>query len=205
MSLDMPIADDQGPLADVFADRAVRNPLDTAIETELSDCVMRCIQTFTPREAYIVRAGFGLDTGATRTLEDIGQALQLSRERVRLVEHRERCAALEWPCLPASTTPDRLPQRLDEVVVEEPLSTVSRGWLPADEKRRASGVGGATGLTPGAISPSFGKRAKAREPGFTWRHWITWALAIAVGRRLMVAQTARHGPTKHRVSLRKSR
>jgi RNA polymerase primary sigma factor len=70
----------------VLADRAFRTPLDAAIETELSDHVRRCVQALTPREAYIVRARFGLDTGAGRTLEDIGQALQLSRERVRQIE-----------------------------------------------------------------------------------------------------------------------
>jgi RNA polymerase primary sigma factor len=47
---------------------------------------MSCIQVLTPREAYIVRGRFGLDTGTGRTLEDIGQALQLSRERVRQIE-----------------------------------------------------------------------------------------------------------------------
>lgn len=88
MSLDTPFADGQGNLGNVLADRAVRNPLDTAIETELSDHVMRCMQVLTPREAYIVRARFGLDTGAARSLEDIDRTLQLSRERVRQIEAR---------------------------------------------------------------------------------------------------------------------
>ena len=83
LSLDTPIADGQGQLGDLIAERTVRNPLDTAIETELSDHVRSCMQALTPREAYIVRARFGLDTGEGQTLEEIGQALQLSRERVR--------------------------------------------------------------------------------------------------------------------------
>ena len=33
-----------------------------------------------------MRARFGLETGEGQTLEDIGQALQLSRERVRQLE-----------------------------------------------------------------------------------------------------------------------
>jgi RNA polymerase primary sigma factor len=86
MSLDTPVADHQGHLGDVIADRTFRTPLDAAIETELSDHVRSCVQALTPRESYIVRARFGLDTGAGRTLEDIGQALQLSRERVRQIE-----------------------------------------------------------------------------------------------------------------------
>jgi RNA polymerase primary sigma factor len=88
VSLDTPIADGQSQLRDVIAERTCRNPLDTAIETERSDQVRSSLQALTPREAYIVRARFGLDTGEGRTLEDIGKALQLSRERVRQLEAR---------------------------------------------------------------------------------------------------------------------
>jgi RNA polymerase sigma factor (sigma-70 family) len=48
--------------------------------------VRSSLQALTPQEAYIVRARFGLDTGTGRTLEEIGQTLQLSRERVRQLE-----------------------------------------------------------------------------------------------------------------------
>ena len=88
MSLDTPFASGQGNLGNVIGDRDVRSPLDTAIETELSEHVRSCVQALTPREEYIVRARFGLDTGTARSLEDIGQALQLSRERVRQIEAR---------------------------------------------------------------------------------------------------------------------
>jgi RNA polymerase sigma factor (sigma-70 family) len=86
VSLDTPIADGQSQLRDVIAERTCRNPLDTAIEAERSDQVKSSLQALTPREAYIVRARFGLDTGTGRTLEEIGQSLQLSRERVRQLE-----------------------------------------------------------------------------------------------------------------------
>jgi RNA polymerase sigma factor (sigma-70 family) len=86
LSLDTPIADSRVQLGNLFAERTVHDPLDTAVETELSDHVRSCIQALTPREAYIVRARFGLDTGGGHTLEEIGQALQLSRERVRQLE-----------------------------------------------------------------------------------------------------------------------
>jgi RNA polymerase primary sigma factor len=86
VSLDTPIADGRSQLRDVIAERTCHNPLDTAIETERSDQVRSSLQALTPREAYIVRARFGLDTGGGKTLEEIGQALQLSRERVRQLE-----------------------------------------------------------------------------------------------------------------------
>ncbi|MGH7310709.1 MAG: sigma factor-like helix-turn-helix DNA-binding protein [Candidatus Entotheonellia bacterium] len=86
VSLDTIIADGQGLLGHMIADRTFRNPLDTGIATELSDRVVSYLQALTPRDAYIVRARFGMDTGEGRTLEDIGKALQLSRERVRQLE-----------------------------------------------------------------------------------------------------------------------
>jgi RNA polymerase sigma factor (sigma-70 family) len=86
LSLDTPIADSQVHLGNQIAERTVHDPLDTAAETELSDHVRSCIQALTPREAFVVQARFGLDTGEGQTLEEIGQALQLSRERVRQIE-----------------------------------------------------------------------------------------------------------------------
>jgi RNA polymerase primary sigma factor len=88
LSLDTPIADSQVQLGNLLAERTVHDPLDTAVETELSDHVRSCIQALTPREAFVVQARFGLETGEGQTLEEIGQALQLSRERVRQIEAR---------------------------------------------------------------------------------------------------------------------
>jgi RNA polymerase primary sigma factor len=86
LSLDTPIADSQVQLRNLIAERTVHDPLDTVVETERSDHVRSCMQALTPREAFVVRARFGLDTGEGHTLEEIGQALQLSRERVRQLE-----------------------------------------------------------------------------------------------------------------------
>jgi hypothetical protein len=121
---------------------------------------------------------------------------------VRLAEHREPRAALGVRGVPDYTTLYRFLRRLDEVVVEETLSDVSRCWPPADAKRRATVAVDATGLTPGAISTFFVKRIKDQDPGFTWCHWVEWTMAIEVDRRLIVAQTARRGPTHDGATLR---
>ena len=39
------------------------------------------------------------------------------------------------------------------------------------------------------------KRAKDRGEGFTWRHWLQWTMVVDLERRLILAQTARRGPT----------
>jgi len=88
LSLETPVAEGEARLGDFMADRTVLSPVEAAIEAELTSYVQSCLNALSPREAYILRARFGLDTGAGRTLEDIGRELQLSRERVRQIEGR---------------------------------------------------------------------------------------------------------------------
>jgi RNA polymerase sigma factor (sigma-70 family) len=88
LSLDTPMADGQTRLGDFMADRTILSPVEAAIEQELTSYVTSCLKELSPREEYILRARFGLDTGVGRTLEDIGRELKLSRERVRQLEGR---------------------------------------------------------------------------------------------------------------------
>jgi hypothetical protein len=120
---------------------------------------------------------------------------------VRLTEHGELRAALGLHGVPDYTTLYRFLRRLDGAVLEQALKVVAQ--------RLSSPLGGpatvaidATGLTPGAISTFFVKRAKDRAPGFTWRHWLKWTIAVDVDRRLILAQMARRGPTNDCATLR---
>ena len=88
LSLETPVAEGEARLGDLMADRIVLSPVEAAIEAELTSYVQSCLKALNPREAYILRARFGLDTGEVRTLEDIGRELKLSRERVRQIEGR---------------------------------------------------------------------------------------------------------------------
>jgi RNA polymerase primary sigma factor len=75
-----------GRVMDFIADHAVTNPAEMAIQQELCGYLHSALQELNPREQFILRARFGLENGQMRTLEDIGQELQLSRERVRQLE-----------------------------------------------------------------------------------------------------------------------
>jgi RNA polymerase primary sigma factor len=88
LSLETPVAGGQARLGDFMADRTLLGPVEAAIKEELTSYVQSCLKALSPREAYILRARFGLDTGEVRTLEDIGRELKLSRERVRQIEGR---------------------------------------------------------------------------------------------------------------------
>ncbi len=85
LSLEMLVAE-ESRLMDFIADHTAISPAEMAIREELLDYLNNALQELTAREEYILRARFGLDDGNMRTLEAIGQELQLTRERVRQIE-----------------------------------------------------------------------------------------------------------------------
>jgi hypothetical protein len=120
---------------------------------------------------------------------------------VRLAKHRELRAALGLSLAPDDTTLYRFLRRLTEAVLEETMNAVVQR-LAAQPGHQATVAVDVTGLAPGAISTFFVKRARDREPGFTWRHWLRWTMAVDVDRRVILAQTARRGPTNDCAILR---
>jgi RNA polymerase primary sigma factor len=87
LSLETSVAE-AGRLGDFIADRSASNPADMVIQEELINYLNGALNQLTPREQYILRTRFGLDDGQPHTLEEIGQALRLTRERVRQIEAR---------------------------------------------------------------------------------------------------------------------
>jgi hypothetical protein len=103
--------------------------------------------------------------------------------------------------VPDHTTLYRFLRRLDEAVLEQLLSAAVQQLVPQPSPPAMVAVD-ATGLTPGAVSTFFVKRVKDREAGFTWRHWLKWTMVVDVERRVILAQTARRGPTNDCAVLR---
>jgi RNA polymerase primary sigma factor len=73
-------------LGDIVADERVRGPEDELINTDNLTQVARLLDEMDPREAAILRMRFGLDNAEPQTLKEIGEALGLTRERVRQIE-----------------------------------------------------------------------------------------------------------------------
>lgn len=67
-------------------DERMRSPDDNLLEHDNLKHVMEQLQHMDPREATVLRMRFGLDDGEPRTLKEIGEALGLTRERVRQIE-----------------------------------------------------------------------------------------------------------------------
>jgi RNA polymerase primary sigma factor len=81
-------ANDNGETAVSFIDdKDAANPFMAAVERSRRDAIQRALAQLTPREARILRLHFGLDgSGDPQTLEEIGQGLSVTRERVRQIE-----------------------------------------------------------------------------------------------------------------------
>ena len=52
----------------------------------LKDRIKEVLDTLTPREREVLEQRFGLVDGYSRTLEEVGQQFQVTRERIRQIE-----------------------------------------------------------------------------------------------------------------------
>jgi RNA polymerase sigma factor (sigma-70 family) len=89
VSLSEPLsADSDTELADVVADRSAASPFEAAATALLPREVAKLLAPLPAREREILTLRFGLDRGEPRTLEDVGQHFNLTRERIRQLEAR---------------------------------------------------------------------------------------------------------------------
>lgn len=92
LSLSDPLGEDSDTnLGDVVADATARSPFEHAAEALLADEITRLFSPLDDREAKILRLRFGLDRGEPRTLEEVGELFNLTRERIRQLEAKAMC------------------------------------------------------------------------------------------------------------------
>jgi RNA polymerase primary sigma factor len=87
--LDAPIGDtDDSQLVERFIAAEAAEPEEAVEERMLAEQIDRALETLTPRDARVLRLYFGLDGGREHTLEEIGNMLGVTRERVRQLRDR---------------------------------------------------------------------------------------------------------------------
>jgi RNA polymerase sigma factor (sigma-70 family) len=70
-------------------DRSAESPFDVAAVKMMPEAIDKLLLPLDDREKKILRMRYGLDgAGAARTLEDVGEELNLTRERIRQIEAR---------------------------------------------------------------------------------------------------------------------
>lgn len=86
ISLDMTVGDDSTSLGTLILDRAAPNPQDELIAQEMRDEIEAMLNTLDEREQVVMRKRFGFDEDDKSVLQQIGDELHISRERVRQIE-----------------------------------------------------------------------------------------------------------------------
>jgi RNA polymerase primary sigma factor len=87
--LDAPIGESEdSQLVERFMFEEAVRPEEEVEERLLAEHIERALDTLTPRDARVVRLYFGLDGGREHTLEEIGNMLGVTRERVRQLRDR---------------------------------------------------------------------------------------------------------------------
>jgi RNA polymerase nonessential primary-like sigma factor len=86
-SLDSPINERTDTfLRDIIEDPTAMSPADTAEGVLRREELMEWVMELQEKERTVIISRFGLDGGEAQTLEEIGQGLGLTRERVRQIE-----------------------------------------------------------------------------------------------------------------------
>jgi len=87
-SLDAPLGDeDSNMIKDVVADANALTPYRQLESKTNTDLIREMVATLDHREAEILRFRFGLDGDSERTLEEVGEKLGVTRERIRQIQN----------------------------------------------------------------------------------------------------------------------
>jgi RNA polymerase primary sigma factor len=89
VSLHLPLHDGQDfDLGDAIEDQAATSPPDAASHLVLKELVEDLLERLTKRERAVLSMRYGLADGRSLTLEEVGKAFQVTRERIRQIEAR---------------------------------------------------------------------------------------------------------------------
>ncbi len=88
ISLETPIGDEDEDnyLRDFIEDKTADSPLDSAIKENLREHIEMILSSLSPKEEQVIRKRFGIGEKRPLTLEEVGQAFNVTRERIRQIE-----------------------------------------------------------------------------------------------------------------------
>jgi RNA polymerase primary sigma factor len=87
ISLELPMGEEEDShLGDFIEDRNALPPVDAASKQLLKEQIDEVLSSLTHREQRVLVLRFGLEDGRSRTLEEVGQEFNVTRERIRQIE-----------------------------------------------------------------------------------------------------------------------
>lgn len=89
VSIETPVGEKgEGKLGDFIEDTYIPSPPDTVIHINLKEQIEEALKNLTDRETNVLKMRFGLIGGKEHTLEEVGQQLKVTRERIRQIESK---------------------------------------------------------------------------------------------------------------------
>ncbi len=86
VSLESLIGDGDAHLKDFIEDRKIPSPEHVLIQKNLAEHTRSVLSTLTPREEKILRRRFGIGENEEHTLQEVGDELGITRERIRQIQ-----------------------------------------------------------------------------------------------------------------------
>jgi RNA polymerase primary sigma factor len=91
VSLEQPVGEDGAQLGDFIEDEEAIDPVRVTEELDIADSLRKSIERLPDREGRILALRYGFYDGVPRTLEEIGEEFNLTRERIRQLEKLALC------------------------------------------------------------------------------------------------------------------
>jgi RNA polymerase primary sigma factor len=91
VSLEQPVGEDGAQLGDFIEDEDAVDPVRVTEEGDIADSLRKSISRLPEREGRILALRYGFLDGVPRTLEEIGEEFNLTRERIRQLEKLALC------------------------------------------------------------------------------------------------------------------
>ncbi len=91
VSLEQPVGEDGAQLGDFIEDEEAVDPVRVTEEMDIANSLRLSIERLPDREGRILGLRYGFLDGVPRTLEEIGEEFNLTRERIRQLEKLALC------------------------------------------------------------------------------------------------------------------
>lgn len=89
ISLEAPVgSEDDSSRLEIIADETAKNPFTSAAQKNLRKIVTQILSELDPKEETVLRQRFGMSTNKTSTLEEVGEYIGVTRERIRQIEQK---------------------------------------------------------------------------------------------------------------------
>ncbi len=88
IALQTPVGDEDSKLEDFISDKDSPSPYSNTERNNVTEHILRVLNTLTPKEEKIIRMRFGIGFDKDHTLEEVGRYFSITRERVRQIESK---------------------------------------------------------------------------------------------------------------------